>query len=180
MKHIEINQSGSQYDNETRQRAVVEYLVLGNIQRVSDSLNIPRQTLSGWTKSEWWQSMLSEIRQEKQEEIDNGIQKALETALEGVQDRIENGDSVIGKEGDLIRKPMSGRDMTTSFGILFDKQRIIRNLPTSISGSADSDKLAKLQAQFEALANEKTVDGSVVSEQHPGDAGPDTPQATDK
>ena len=53
------------------------------------------------------------------------------------KDRVENGDYRVGKDGNLIRVPMSGRDLTTNAAIFFDKRQLHRNQPTVICNGGE-------------------------------------------
>jgi len=151
---------GSKYTDKERMEVIAHYAVLGNQTKVSELTNIPQQTISQWSKNEWWQEALSRVRLEKAEELDAMLTNSIHKALDQVQDRIDNGDEII-QSGQALRRKMTGKDLATTAGILFDKRQISRNLPTSISAKTDDAKLLELQAKFEALAG-KTIDGEVV------------------
>ena len=97
--------------------------------------------------------LLASIRLEKSDEIDAIISNTLEKSSKQLIDRIDNGDQVLNKDGEVTNIGMKGRDLATVFGIMFDKRQIMRNLPTSIKAeSTDSrlnslaDKVRELQA----------------------------------
>ena len=76
--------------------------------------------------------------------------------MNGLKDRLRNSDAHIGKSGEIIRKPIGGRDIAVITGVLFDKRALLRHQPTSISGKVDTEK------QLEELGRilEKGVDTS--------------------
>jgi len=85
--------------------------------------------------------LLTSIRLEKSDEIDASITNILDASTKQLTDRINNGDEVLNKDGDIIRLAMKGRDLATVFGITFDKRQIIRNLPTSIKAESTDARL---------------------------------------
>jgi hypothetical protein len=145
---------GSKYSDEDRRRAVVEYFVAGNMTLVAERTDIPRTTLNGWRQTEWWDEALVELRQEKADELDANLTKLIDSAFEQLQDRIEHGDYILNKEGKLVRKPMSGRDLVTTGAIVYDKQRLHRNQPTAIQGKAENlealkEKFAQIERDYQ-------------------------------
>ena len=161
----ELVPTGSKYTDEDRRNAVTHFLVMGNMSKVADTIQIPRSTLVQWkNESDWWDELYGKLRHEKGEEIDANMSRLIDASFEQAQDRVEHGDYVLAKDGSLVRKPMNGRDLITAGAIVYDKQRLHRNEPTRITG--DSETVAQLKAQFEALAsNHKAIQASVVDDQ---------------
>lgn len=149
---------GSQYTDSHRREAIANYAVLGNVARVAELIDIPERTVNGWSNSEWWVSELAVIRDQQQDEIIAGYGRIVNNAINGQLDRIEHGDYVFDKKGKVIRKQCSLRDLVGATSYAQQSQRLLLNLPTSISGN--SSKLTELQSQLEAYqAREKaTID----------------------
>lgn len=66
-----------------------------------------------------------------------------------------------------MRKKANLHSLTIATGTMFDKKRLLDNLPTAINADlSTSKKLADLKAQFEAIANrnEKVIEGEVLSD----------------
>ena len=73
---------GSRYSDEDRRKAVQEYLVCGSLAMVGEATGIPRKTLSDWFRSEWWDQLTAELRQEDGEpELAGEHSEVLETKL---------------------------------------------------------------------------------------------------
>ena len=104
---------------------------------------MPEQTVRDWTKSEWGVELYGEIREQKEPELDASFTKLIDSAFEQAQDRVENGDYRVTKDGKLIRVPMGGKELVISGATVYDKQRLHRNQPTSISSSLDNRALAE-------------------------------------
>ena len=145
---------GSKYTDEDRQRVAMEFFVTGNMTRVAENTGIPRTTLIDWNKTEWWDELAVKLRQEKGEEFDASLTKLIDSTFEQAQDRVENGDFRVNKEGELIRVPMGGRDLVIAGATVYDKQRLHRNEPTSISGKYEgiealTEKFEEIERQYQ-------------------------------
>ena len=147
---------GSKYTDEDRRRAIVEYLVNGNMTKVAKSTGIPRTTLSEWKQTEWWDNLVGEVRHEKEAEIQAQFSKIIEKSCEETLDRLENGDEVHTKDG-IKRMKMKGRDLATVGGIIFDKLQLSLNRPTAISSKSGEAHLVELQARFKQIAKDYEI-----------------------
>ena len=163
MSQLAKSTRGSQYTDVDRRNAVTQYVLLGNMERVSENLGIPGETLSHWKcNTEWWVDLVAKIRDEKQDEIDATFSDIIQSAASNIVERINNGDEQVTKDGDIVRKAMSGRDLATVMGITFDKRQVVRMLPTSIRAeSTDSrlnalaDKVRELQGGMNVIEQPK-------------------------
>ena len=131
-------QPGSHYTNEQRRSVIADYFVTGNITKTADMNNMPRRTVGTWINSEWGVELLAEVRHEKGEEYDANLTKLIDSAFAEAQDRIDNGDFRVTKDGKLIRVPMGGKELVISGATVYDKQRLHRNQPTSITSKHDN------------------------------------------
>ncbi len=129
-------QPGSQYSNDQRMAVLADYCVIGNITKTAAMHNIPRTTIDGWIKSDWGVELLGEIRDQKGEELDANLTKLIDSAFEQAQDRIENGDYRVTKDGKLFRVPMGGYQLVISGSTAYDKRQLLRNQPTSVNRRA--------------------------------------------
>ena len=136
-------QPGSKYTNEERRAVIADYFVTGNITKTADMNNIPRRTVGTWINSEWGVELLAEVRHEKGEEYDANLTKLIDSAFSEAQDRIDNGDYRVTKDGKLIRVPMGGKELVISGATVYDKQRLHRNQSTSITSNLDTKSLAE-------------------------------------
>ncbi len=159
-------QPGSQYTDEQRIAVLADYMVTGNITKTAEMHNMPRRTIGNWINSDWGVELLAEIRHEKGEELDANLTKLIDAAYEQAQDRVENGDYRVTKDGKLFRVPMGGYQLVISGSTAYDKRQLHRNQPTSISSNQDSRALAE---QCKELSRTMR-DHRVVSTQKPVDS----------
>ena len=157
---VAVTSQGSYYTKEQKNEFIANYLVLGNVSMTAEMMNIPDSTGRGWVNSDWGVSLLDELRDIKSDELDATYSNIIHATQSQVIDRITDGDYILDKQNDLIRKPINGKDLAMIGAITFDKRQISRNLPTSINTSMDNAALTKLQQQFQALSKQsKVVEG---------------------
>lgn len=158
----ELYSPHSKYTPEQKMYAVVAYMVTGSSIKAEKMTGIDASTIRWWkTKSEWWDKALAEARRTKQDALDAHLTGLIHRSAEEFEDRLLNGDEVVDKYGDTHRKKMSGRDIATTLGILFDKRALIRGDPTSNSG-ASSSQLKDLSQKFEDFAHKMRESGNMA------------------
>ena len=152
-KYMQIPaQPGSQYTNDQRRAVIADFVVTGNITKTAALHNMPEQTVRDWTKSDWGVELVGEIREQKSPELDANFTKLIDSAFAEAQDRVDNGDFRVTKDGKLIRVPMGGKELVISGATVYDKQRLHRNQPTAISGKAEDYQA--LAQQFKELSEQ--------------------------
>ena len=130
--------------------AATLYAATGDAQKVSDLTNIPVKILKSWVRQAKFREILEQIREENDEKIDAKFTELVEGALDGLKDRIANGDYHYDtKKGILVRKPVSAKDLAVTTAINIDKRQLLRGKPTSRTETTGSGKrLEQLAEQF--------------------------------
>lgn len=170
-----IKASGAHWTANDRVKAVAAYLVLGNMARVSEQLGIPLGTLNFWKSQPWWFEQVDKIRQAEDLEIDNGFTKIVRRTQEIILDRLENGDQVLTKDGELVARPVSARDAALIADISLNKRQVLREVPAAEQNKIGmQERLSKLEMQFTKLVTEKTIDGEVVKIEESGEPWQET------
>lgn len=158
MQTSDIPRTSSRYTDADRINAIGHYLVLGNLRKVEAATGIPNETLSGWTRTEWWNQLLAQIRAERNQDLDCRLSNAVDKALDGLLDRIDNGDTVV-VDDELRKIPVKGRDLAVMFGVMFDKRQLLRLSPTSIQANGQVDSLAgRLVGLLERAVTKPEID----------------------
>ena len=150
------------YPDEKRIEVASLYACTGNIDTCADLSKVASGTIRNWIKTPWFKFLLEEIRQENNEKLDAKFTQIIDKSQDLIIDRLENGDYVITKFGQQIRKPINAKDLSIVGAVTFDKRQIARNKPTSISQSTPSgeiseDKLKLLAKTFLELVNKKEI-----------------------
>lgn len=160
--------ANGKYTPEQKVEAVMAYLVTGTSRKASKICEVPEGTIRWWKKAAvWWMDVYDECKKKKQEELDASFTNVIHEGVEILADRMKNGDSkLVAKTGDVVNIPMSGRDVAISLAVMFDKRQLLRGEATSRSEKvSETDRLDKLQQQFEKMAQEvhgynaKTIEG---------------------
>lgn len=126
----------------------------GNVALTATAMDLSRMTVHRWKNSAWWNRIITELRKEEKLVLSSKTKSILNTAMEGLADRVANGDHIYDqKKGQLVRKPLVAKDLhkiTTDLmdrADILDKQTVDNDLVQN-----DDDKLAKLAERFANLA----------------------------
>jgi len=149
---------------ETKKIEVASVLVVtGSFKKTAELTKLTEGTIRGWNNQEWFQNLMAKIRKENDQIIDAKSSKIIHGALEQIEDRLENGDHVVLKTGEVIRKPVSIRDLALVSAITIDKRQLLRGLPTSRTENMSSEtQLARLAENFKSLAEKGKPQKEVV------------------
>lgn len=146
------------YPDTKRIEVCTLYAVLGSVKKVSDLTDVSVDAIRKWRTEEWFKEMLEEIREENDEAIDAKFTSLVGKSLDQLDDRIDNGDHVVLRDGSVVRKPVGARDLALVTAINIDKRQLLRGKPTSRTESVTTEgRLANLAVQFAALAAKTAV-----------------------
>ncbi len=157
---------GAKYSAEKKIQAVTNFIILGSLKKAAEMAGIPAGTVRTWSsKASWWKDVMDKIRKQHNDELDAKICILIDKSMAEIDDRIVNGDVVLGKDGREWRKKINGKDLTTMVGILYDKRALMRGDPTARTASASPQSVLKqLSGEFEKLAKqikEKKIEDSI-------------------
>lgn len=127
--------------------AATVFCLTGLLTKTSEVLGISTAALGKWTEREEWINTVTRIQRQHSYELDHKLSNIINLAYDSVVDRLVNGDEVVTKEGEKVRKKMSGRDAAWIGSVLFDKRQIGRKLPTAISEAVNADEKLNQIAQ---------------------------------
>lgn len=158
------------YPEEKRIEVTTLYAALGDAKKVAELTEVPVGTIKSWRKQIWFYELLQEIREENNEKIDANFTNIIESALYQLMDRVENGDWTFNAKMELVRRPLSGKDLSAVASINIDKRQLLRGEPTSRSESITTEdekalsRVEKLAETFENLAK-KTQTKLILKEE---------------
>ena len=163
------------YSVEERLNAAMLYVCEKSLKEVHRKTGIPYMTLIDWKRlTEWWAPVVQECRRRKQDELDSTMTHMIDNAINGILDRIANGDVKLDKMGNQIRVPMSGKELAWVTGVMFDKRASLRGDPITHSRNVSSaESLQQLKDQFKTFVNQmeqagalaKPLEGNAVEEE---------------
>jgi len=146
----------SKYNNEDKLYAVVTWLLTKNLHRVSNITEIPIDTIRHWKyRAGWWDQAVHAVMAVKNEELDHRLTDMIDNAVDSLQDRLQNGDDHVLRDGTIVKKNVSARDLMIILGTTYDKRALMRGDPTArTENKKDTDeKLDKLTNAFKDIAN---------------------------
>lgn len=142
------------YTPEEKIEAVMAYMVTGTSRKASKICNIPEGTIRWWkSQAMWWEDVMRECRKKKQDELDAAFTNVIHIAVEALEDRVRNGNTVLTKDGGRVQVPMQGKEIAVSLAVIFDKRQLLRGDPTQkVERVTEKDRLDNLQRKFEEIA----------------------------
>lgn len=166
----ELYSPKAKYTADEKLAAVLAYVMTGSVKGVVRLTGLKQQIVSDWkNNSSWWPDCYQSIKREKQEEVDGTLTTIIHAANGEMLDRIINGDEIIDKNGDAVRRKMTGKELAWVMGISFDKRALLRGDPTSRTEKVDTrQQMEDLRKEFGAMAREH-LNLSVIKTVEPED-----------
>lgn len=167
------------YSEETHIKAACTYAITGSAAETGRILGIKPEVIRQWKLQPWWPQVIERIRSEKDDELDVKFTKLIDKTVEVINDRLENGDYLYDvKKGELVRKPMNGKDTAVVTSIMVDKRNLIRDKKTiHTEQTAVMDRLKKLADEMAGFVKAKDITKESqrveATEQEPASAGED-------
>lgn len=154
---------GSKYTADQKLEVVTTFMITGNYTKTAELCDVPLMTIRQWKDTEWWQEVLRECRQRKQDELDATLTGTIHSIVEKVTERVEKGDIHVDKFGNEKVVPIKGRDLAIILNSFFDKRALLRGDPTANTKTVTGDdRLKELEKKFLNMANQldaKTIEG---------------------
>lgn len=141
--------------------AVARYMLLGNLRLVAEQMNMSYNTLSDWKRQPWWADMVDTLRKQRKEKKANSLEKIIETGIDVLQDRLENGDFVLNqKTGEIVRKPVAIKDAQTIVNQLIQRQNDLESMAEKYSHESENvqETLATIAKEFQKLTRRMSKD----------------------
>jgi hypothetical protein len=136
---------------EVRLKVVEEWLVFGNLKQVATRNEIDYSTIKRWKTQPWWKEFEDELLAQRRIGTQNRIGAIVDVGLEVVQDRLENGEFFVTKQGEVARRPVGLRDASAAVNGLMQRQSILEK-QTAARGNTEATKSIEQQLAF--LADE--------------------------
>lgn len=139
------------YTDAEKREVVRQYLVRGTYQKAADATGVPLNTIRSWKHEtrEWWDRVCNELITELEGEYRPGWVRVLGKAMEAIEDRIENGDHQLTKDG-LVRVPVKGKELGVILGIAADKLKSFGLMAPVKTQQVAEERQERLRAIAEA------------------------------
>ena len=161
-----VKNGKGKYSAGDKLRAALAYIVTASSGKAGALTGIPAKTIIHWkSHAPWWPKAVEYALLAKKEELDANLQEIQDLANHGVIDRIEGGDHKLRSNGQVVRVPISGKDLMVISAVARDKQALLRGQPTAISEKvSDADRLEALADKITAAVkgSGKIIEGVVL------------------
>jgi len=127
------------YPVSVQQQAALLYAVTGSLELASEKSGVPIPIIKNWSREPWFGIILQEFRHENLAKLDAAFTDVIDLAVKEIKERIENGDYHVTRNGQVVRSPVSMRDLAIVQAINIDKRELLRGNPTSRSESQKAD-----------------------------------------
>lgn len=144
------------WSEKQKKEAVALYRLTGNLRLTGDSLGIPNNTIKKWHISDWWRDYEIEIAKETKLRQSGKLSVIAEKALKIVEDRLDNGEWHVNKDGDVVRRPLPALTANKIASDTIDRQLLVEKFQKEsevrMTEEKLVDRLAKLHETFAELA----------------------------
>lgn len=149
---------------EKRIDVVTKTLALGNMRLVSELTGVSYQLIREWKQQPWWQEIVDEIRSSRNSQVETKLSRLVDKSLETVADRLDNGNLVMDKRGDFIRKPLSALEANKIANDMLNQETLVQKRQMAETEgqqtSSMADIIRDLAKQFAMFNTKRTVESS--------------------
>lgn len=156
---------GYLHSNEDKSRGVAAYVATGSFTKASAVTGIPETTLRHWAKQDWFAEEAKRVDRQDTEELKAVFTRIAKRASQELEDRLENGDEVVTKEGDIIKKKIPGKELAIIGAVAADKRKQQMDTPQTVAIQNNQEKLLSLMESFIRFANAKEIKMEKINEQ---------------
>lgn len=158
---LEMEDTRSPYSAEDKMAVVMAYLITGGNSSKAAELSAVHEmkpaTIRQWkSRAGWWDKAEQHAKALLQTDLDYAYTRMLHRTEKEIFDRVENGDTVLDKTGQPIRKPLGGKDLMYIHGIIHDKRAMLRGEPTSRTEKVNPMEVVQELANLLQKQGEKT------------------------
>lgn len=152
----------SNWKIEDKQRAVAAYAATGSFLKTAKLIGIPDATIRYWSKQGWWEEELRRADQQDTSELKATYTRIAKRAAEALEDRIENGDEVVTKDGDILKRRIPGKELAIITGIAASKRKEALEQPNQVALQSANERLTQLVDAFIKFSSAKQIEGTAI------------------
>lgn len=149
VKELRMSNLTNSYSWEKKYEVVTQMLACGNARLVSSLTGVSPMTITSWKKQPWWSDLEREIKAEEHIKLNTKLSKIIAKSLAVVEDRLENGNTKMTKDGSLVQVPVELKDAAKVTNDLLSRQHVLEK--TMEGGLVET---ASIQDTLEALKKE--------------------------
>lgn len=164
------------------EEAVRRFLQSGSLAQVGREMHIPVQDLYRAAKSAWWIQEVALRKRMEQAVQDAQISKVLDKSVSKLLELLERGEEFVDRNGQIVKKELSGVALARIIDVLFDKRQVLRGQPTGDDQTSKKlSELAHKLEQFGRAAQAKPIidaEDATIKPASPGDSSASYPSST--
>ena len=135
-----------------KRRAVTLYAHGASHAEIAREFGISRSSVGNWVASKWWQPMVEDVVASIDQDNVRQLQKVHDKAVKITLQRLEQGDPVLDKHGEIHHLPVKARDASRIAADALDRVNRFRGHQAVQSDALNLTELAKAFAQIGAEA----------------------------
>jgi hypothetical protein len=157
-------EKGKHWTDRDKLKVIAAFYVLGNASKVEEETGVSAGTINYWKTLPWWFEEMEKLRKSEDQVMISGYARLMHKTIEKLEERIDNGEIVITKRGEVVNKPVSARDLSIISGMAADKRGKLVNTQTveTVKQVTMAERLKQLEDQFTKFVTSKIVDGEVM------------------
>lgn len=140
-----------------RETAIAAYADLGSVKEAAEATGVPLGTLERWLAAPEAAQAVEAIRKQHARKRSLEAGSLWDRAVSELRDRLDHGDHVLTKQGEVVRKPIGGRDLAVIAGIMADKTAQWGEWAADAAGSGSNvtpDQFLDVLSNIETLRSE--------------------------
>lgn len=145
------------HSNADKSRGVASYAGTGSFNQAASITGIAETTLRYWSKQDWWQEELLRVNKADSEELKTTFTRIAKKASVELEERLENGDEIVTKDGEIVKRRIPGKELAIIAAVAADKRRAEINTPNSVALESSAEKLIKLAEAFMRFNNAREI-----------------------
>lgn len=163
IEELRMSNLSNSYSWEKKYEVVTQMLACGNARLVSTLTGVSPITITSWKKQPWWAELEDEIKREKTLSLNTKLSKIISKSLDILEDRLENGNTKMTKDGTLVKVPVELKDAAKVTNDLLTRQHILEKTMDggSIEASSVQDTLEALKKEFSKWAKKEAIKDAI-------------------
>jgi hypothetical protein len=129
--------------------------VLGSLIDTAKETGVSLETIKGWKKQAWWPRMMAQIKGEENAHLAARYRKVVQRTIDKLIDRVDNGDVVLDKDGELVNVPIRGRDLAVIAGIATQQMEKLDQDNTREDTLSVTERLTKIAEELVKMHGKK-------------------------
>lgn len=164
-----VTKAGKKYfwSDADKHRGAAAYVTLGSFEKASNVTGISESTLRMWARQDWWGEECLRVDKTDTDNLKSTYTRIAKRATEELEDRLNNGDEIVTKDGEVVKKKIGGRDLAIIAAVASDKRKQAMEQPHSVPLQSSQEKLMALMESFIKFTKAKTIEHEVIDAEQP-------------